>query len=122
MEEQSEAKYYSILLDATPDVSHDEQHSFVIRYLCLCNGEYEVKERFLGFISDTSKTGIDISAMALEFMKANHLPILDCRGQGYDNATNMSGRFAIKERQTLGTLSLFLSVNTYFSAQHDRHN
>ena len=93
LEEQSEAKYYSILLDATPDVSHDEQHSFVIRYLCLCNGEYEVKERFLGFISDTSKTGIDISAMALEFMKANHLPIMDCRGQGYDNATNMSGRF-----------------------------
>ena len=62
-EERSEAKYYSIMVDATPDVSHDEQHSFVIRYLSLCVNKCEVKERFLGFLLDTSKTGEDIFSM-----------------------------------------------------------
>ena len=93
LEERSEAKYYSIMVDATPDVSHDEQHSFVIRYLSLCDDKYEVKERFLGFLSDISKTGADIFSMMLEYLKSNDLPITDCRGQGYDNASNMSGQF-----------------------------
>ena len=82
LEERSEAKYYSIMVDATPDVSHDEQHSFVIRYLSLCVNKCEVKERFLGFLSDISKTGADISSMVLEYLKSNDLPITDCRGQG----------------------------------------
>ena len=38
LQECDAAKYYSILVDATPDVSHDEQHSFVIRYLVQSGG------------------------------------------------------------------------------------
>ena len=53
------AKYYAIMVDATPDVAHVEQTSFVLRYLVKpgiiecgdSSNEYEIKERFLRFVS-----------------------------------------------------------------------
>ena len=46
--ESKNAIYYSIIVDATPDVSHTEQISFVLRYVHR-NEEnvWDVKERFL---------------------------------------------------------------------------
>ena len=39
------------------------------------------------------KTGIDIANLILETLKEYRIPIDDCRGQGYDNFANMSGKY-----------------------------
>lgn len=43
------AKYFGIMFDSTPDVSHVDQMSEVIRYVKINNRKVEVKEVFLGF-------------------------------------------------------------------------
>ena len=51
-------------------------------------------ERFLGFIPIQSHTGEDLAAAVLQFIctKCN-IDFVNCRGQLYDNAANMSGRY-----------------------------
>lgn len=95
LNERDHAKYYSIMVDATPDMSHTEQSTFILRYLFdkSGDGEYQIHERFLSFIDDSKKTGEDIAEMILKFLSECHIPLEDCRGQGYDNASNMSGEY-----------------------------
>ena len=50
LEELNQAKYYSIMVDATPNASHTEQTTFVLRYLLEETGEFMIKERFLTFV------------------------------------------------------------------------
>ena len=76
-------------MDATPDSGHLEQQTFILRYL----KEYEVKELFLQFISCAEKTGEDISALILKELERHGLRKQKLRGQGYDNGSNMAGKF-----------------------------
>jgi len=86
------AKYYSILVDSTPDVSHTDQLTFVVRYVTV-NGE--PVERFLKFCPiEVSHTGENLKDIVLSTIDKLNLNIQDCRGQSYDNAANMSGRYA----------------------------
>ena len=110
LQERNDAKYYSVIVDATPDVSHDEQHTFILRHLVLHGDKYSIQERFLGFVEESAKTGEGISQMMLGELKRHSIPIEDCRGQGYDNASNMSGRFKgvqqrIKDHNSLAVYS-----------------
>ncbi len=50
------AKYYGILFDSTPDVSHNNQMSKVMRYVHTEGDTVQVRESFLGFISIAGKT------------------------------------------------------------------
>ena len=91
IKEIQEAKYYSIIFDSTPDVSHKEQLTEIIRYLKLSDKEYTIEERFVGFINKTEKTG---EGMALEIKAAliqNGLSLEDVRGK--DNGANMAGKY-----------------------------
>lgn len=91
LSERQHAKYYTILVDATPDETHEEQLTFILRYLVDNETGYEIAERFLGFVKCNKKTGEDL---ANEIMKdlANHgIPLNECRGQGFDNGANMAG-------------------------------
>ena len=45
-----DAKCYSIIVDGTPDSSHVEQTSFMIRYLTKELETFVVQERFLTFV------------------------------------------------------------------------
>ena len=54
-------KYYFIIVYATPDSSHVEQTSFILRYVhCKYKVTNEVQERFLEFVDCNQKTGKSI--------------------------------------------------------------
>lgn len=87
-----QAKYYTIMFDCTPDVSHTEQMSQVIRYVTKNNqDEYEVKESFIDFLEVCGKTGEYLTDTIISKLKKDGLEIKNCRGQSYDNGSNMSG-------------------------------
>ncbi|XP_068200803.1 uncharacterized protein [Palaemon carinicauda] len=89
-DEVKTANYFSISVDSTPDISHMDQLSFTIRYVLPTTGPVE---RFLQFIPMLSHTGRDIATTVLDFLKEKNISVLDCRGQSYDNASNMSGKY-----------------------------
>lgn len=87
------AKYYSVILDCTPDISHQEQMTMILRYVDLnSDGSVIINERFIGFIPIDDSTGAGLCDSLLENLSGLGLSIGDCRGQGYDNGANMRGR------------------------------
>jgi len=85
------AKYFGIMFDSTPDISHTDQMSEVIRYVKIHNGEVEVNETFLGFFPLHGKKAADLSSDILNNLEKDGLDIMMCRAQGYDNASTMAG-------------------------------
>ena len=89
--EIKQSKYYSIILDCTPDVSHQEQMSVIIRTVIMDEAP-TIKEHFLGFLVASETTGLGLSFLILNRLKELNIPFDDCRGQSYDNGANMKGR------------------------------
>ena len=85
------AKYYSILFDATPDVSRQEQVTQIIRYIQIDDDQCSIEESFLDFIDTEEKTGAGLAQEIMNKLAADGLVLADCRGQGYDNGANMAG-------------------------------
>ncbi|XP_069489004.1 zinc finger MYM-type protein 1-like [Ambystoma mexicanum] len=90
------AKYFSIILDCTPDVSHVEQMTMIVRYVTtmsvLDSDHCEpvcIKEPFLGFVPLKETTGASMTDTILHQLQEMSLPIENLRGQGYDNGSNM---------------------------------
>lgn len=84
-----EAKFFSLIIDSTPDISHIDQLTVVIRYIF----RSVVHERFLSFIPIHSHSGKNLENVILNYLENLGIDIKNCRGQGYDNASNMSGRY-----------------------------
>jgi hypothetical protein len=83
LDERTELIYFSIISDATPDVSHQEQNLIILRYV-LRNGEakkFEIKERFVEFLNFNEKTGKGTTTMLLAALDRHKIPLADCRGQ-----------------------------------------
>lgn len=88
--ETKEAKYFSISVDSTPDIAHVDQLSFILRYV---NTEGTPVERFLAFIPNAGHKSEELANIVLETLIKHDLDVANCRGQSYDNASNMSGRY-----------------------------
>jgi len=87
----NKSKYFSIFFDCTPDVSHQEQLTEIIRYVHIVNGEVSIEESFIDFIISHDKTGSGLADEISIKLKEDGLNIKDCRGQGFDNGANMAG-------------------------------
>lgn len=91
VEEIKTCKYFSIILDCTPDVSHKEQLSVIVRIVTQ-EDTPQIKEHFLGFLVAEESTGESLSALILKRLEELNIPFEDCRGQSYDNGANMKGK------------------------------
>ncbi|XP_065639578.1 zinc finger MYM-type protein 1-like [Hydra vulgaris] len=75
-------------------LSNDIQNEFIqcyTSYKTKLTGKYEVKERFLEFVDCSKKTDEDIANIITSTLQKHKIPLMCCRGQGYDNGSNMKG-------------------------------
>ena len=91
IQQVKEAKYFCVIFDSTPDISHRDQISQVLRYVKLDGTNVEVVESFVDFVETKGKTAEKLTKLIVEKLQADGLDIQDCRGQSFDNAAVMSG-------------------------------
>ena len=83
------AKYFTVLVDETTDISTSEQVSISVRFV----DDTVLREEFLGFHKTVSTTGEDLAVLIIDCLKEYGLDPNNLRGQGYDGASNMIGRY-----------------------------
>ncbi|CAF1512951.1 unnamed protein product [Rotaria sordida] len=86
-----EKKFYSVIVDATSDVSGTEQLSISIRYLCYDNNQIDIKEDFIGFTPVVDNSAKGVSEHIINYLRSTGLDLAYLRGQGYDGCSVMSG-------------------------------
>ncbi|XP_065672158.1 uncharacterized protein LOC136089982 [Hydra vulgaris] len=80
--------YFSLSIDSTPDISHIDQLSVVLRYVA----DGEPIERFLTFLELQNHTGEGMAKQVLQYVReVCNIDFSKRRDQSYDNAANMSG-------------------------------
>ena len=79
------------MCDSTLDISHTDQITLIVRSVTIKNSIGQVKESFLTFFRLSGKTAAEISQSILDELELNSLDLMVCKGQGYDNASTMSG-------------------------------
>ena len=107
------AKYFDILFDTTPDISHKEQASEVIRYVKIDydKGNVEVHETFIDFIEIEKKDAASLENVILEKLVKDDLPFENCRAQSYDNAAVMSGHLTGVQARLLNKNAKAIFIN-----------
>ncbi|XP_022851684.1 zinc finger MYM-type protein 1-like [Olea europaea var. sylvestris] len=81
---------FSILVDESCDVSMKEQMSIILRYV---DNSRHANERLIGIEHITSTTALSLKAAIDKVFSRYNLSISRLRGQGYDGASNMQGKF-----------------------------
>lgn len=87
----NKAKSFAVLADETSDISGVEQVSLCVRYVDL--DKLELHEDFLQFIPTNDTTGKGQANLILENLSTFGVELKYLRGQGYDGAAAMSGRY-----------------------------
>nr|XP_047144578.1 zinc finger MYM-type protein 1-like [Hydra vulgaris] len=93
------AKYYSLILDCTPDISHMEQMTVVFRFVSATElssekpAEVVVSEHFVTFLELQDTTGANMTKVVIDKLQELGGNLDDMREQGYDNGANMRGKY-----------------------------
>ncbi|XP_052624910.1 uncharacterized protein LOC128132399 [Lactuca sativa] len=104
IKEIKKTKYYSIKLDCTPNLNHQEHMNIIVRYLKLSYNFVPIEESFFGFLNVDDTSGKGLFDITLEELNSLGLQINDMPGHGYDNGENMKGKHqGVKKR--------FLDIN-----------
>ncbi|XP_073133860.1 uncharacterized protein [Henckelia pumila] len=81
-----------MIIDSTPDASHEEHMSLIIR----CVDDYEnvvvVEEFWIGFLKVNVNFGLRLFIELKNILSSLELVIDNIRGQRYDNGSNMKGK------------------------------
>ena len=85
LEEVKVAKFFAICADEAADCSNKEQLPIVLRFVDMSN---TVREEFVDFA-----TGAAIAEKILEALRGYGLDLNCLRGQSYDGAGNMAGKY-----------------------------
>ena len=81
--------FYSILVDSTSDITQMDQLSVIIRWVDISN--MDVKESFMVFLIVKDGTALGLTNLVTKYFEELGLDIKKVRGQGYDEASVMSG-------------------------------
>lgn len=84
----NKSKYFSIIVDSTPDNTKVDQLTIIIRYI---TDNSSIIERFVGFLKSVGHKGEDMENASIQRFTDLDINFKNCRGQSYDNASNMSG-------------------------------
>ena len=79
--EIKDAKYFGIIVDSTPDLTHVDQLTFILRYVNV--DELIRVERFLQFIPISSHTGKSLSVVIWQFLSKIGVDIRNCLCQSF---------------------------------------
>lgn len=76
IQELVKSKYVSLSVDSTPDISHVDQLSFMVRYV---QHNRESIERFLCFTPNTGHNAEQLVDVILNILKVPNIDIANCR-------------------------------------------
>ncbi|XP_065665530.1 zinc finger MYM-type protein 1-like [Hydra vulgaris] len=85
------SKYFSVIMDCTPDVSHTEQLSILLRCVKINQEEVQIEEFFCGFFHITDSTGSGLLETFLNLLAEYNLDLMNCHGQSYDMVVTCEG-------------------------------
>ena len=95
------AGHFALLADEATDAGNWEQLALVLRFV---DNDNTIREEFLSFLQCESITGEALTEKILQCLGDWNLDPNDIRGQGYDGAANMAGKFR-------GVKARILSIN-----------
>ena len=81
---------YAVMADTTPDISHADQISLVIRYV---NDNLEIKERLMKISQIKGKTGDEFGQKVISMLKDLQIPLSQVLFQCYYTTASMSGAY-----------------------------
>lgn len=112
IKEVKKARYFFCSIDSTPDISHIDQLSFIIRYV---NNQGEPVERFVRFIDKIGHKSQQMTEAAILMFNKYDLNIYCLRDQSYVNASNMSGIYSgVQTRiKSINTLADFVPCSAH---------
>lgn len=90
----SQSPFYSIIVDTTQDIAKIDQLSIIIRYVVVNVGKsVAVAESFIGFYEMSDQSAETFENEILKTLETYNIDLKRCRGQGYDGAANMRGKY-----------------------------